>query len=161
MSDFEVIRSLGEPALLEQLAEECSELAQAALKLARLERGENPTPKTEEECVGALKEELADVGLCMDVIITRKGIYGVYELQYDKQKRWALRIREARGETPKETLKEKKKTRQSEFLKMFPNALMNEDPRTISICPQQVDGRIGCDGKCYQCSKDFWLAEAD
>ena len=44
-SDFEVIRSLGEPALLEQLAEECSELAQAALKLARLERGENPTPK--------------------------------------------------------------------------------------------------------------------
>lgn len=51
MSDFEVICSLGEPALLEQLAEECSELAQAALKLARKERGENPTPKTEEECV--------------------------------------------------------------------------------------------------------------
>lgn len=45
-SDFEVICSQGEPALLEQLAEECSELAQAALKLARLERGENPTPKT-------------------------------------------------------------------------------------------------------------------
>ncbi len=44
-SDFEVIRTLGEPALLEQLAEECSELAQAALKLARLERGETTEKK--------------------------------------------------------------------------------------------------------------------
>ena len=60
-SDFEVIRALGEPALLEQLAEECSELAQ--------------------------------------------------------------RIREARGEVSKETPK-KKKTRQSEFLKLFPKATM-------------------------------------
>lgn len=76
-SDFEVIRTLGEPALLEQLAEECSELAQAALKLARLERGENPTPKTEEECIAALKEEMADVGLCIDAITSRNGIYGM------------------------------------------------------------------------------------
>lgn len=155
-SDFEVIRTLGEPALLEQLAEECAELAQAALKMARLERGENPTPKTEEECVENLLEELGDVNLCMSVVEANRGIH-IRCLSVNKKARWAQRIREARGETPGE----KKKTRQSEFLKMFPNALMNEDPRTIAICPQNVDGRIGCDGHCYQCSKDFWLAEGE
>lgn len=40
-----IIETIGEPALLEQLAEECSKLSQAALKLARKLRGENPTPK--------------------------------------------------------------------------------------------------------------------
>lgn len=156
-SNFEVICSLGEPALLEQLAEECSELAQAALKLARKERGENPTPKTEEECVENLLEELGDVNLCMSVVEANRGIH-IRCLSVDKKARWAQRIQEARGEVPKETPKEKK-TRQSEFLKMFPNALINEDPETIAICPQNVDGRIECDGKCYQCHKDFWLAE--
>lgn len=153
-SNFEVICSLGEPALLEQLAEECSEPAQAALKLARLERGENPTPKTEEECVKNLLEELGDVNLCMSVVEANRGIH-IRCLSVDKKARWAQRIREARGEVPKE----KKKTRKSEFLKMFPNALINEDPETIAICPQRVDGRIECDSKCYQCHKDFWLAE--
>ena len=36
-----IIERIGEPAFLEQLAEECSELAQAALKTARKYRGEN------------------------------------------------------------------------------------------------------------------------
>ena len=40
----DIIDSIGLPAVLEQLAEECSELAQASLKYARLLRGENPTP---------------------------------------------------------------------------------------------------------------------
>lgn len=99
-SDFEVIRSLGEPALLEQLAEECSELAQAALKLARLERGENPTPKTEEECVENLLEELGDVNLCMSVVEANRGIH-IRCLSVDKKARWSQRIREARGENAK------------------------------------------------------------
>lgn len=106
-SDFEVIRTLGEPALLEQLAEECSELAQAALKLARKERGENPTPKTEEECVKDLLEELGDVNLCMSVIEANRGIH-IRCLSVDKKERWAQRIREARGEVKKETPGEKK-----------------------------------------------------
>lgn len=40
-----ILNKIGEPAVLEQLAEECTELAQSALKLARKIRGENPTPK--------------------------------------------------------------------------------------------------------------------
>lgn len=94
--DFEVIRTLGEPALLEQLAEECSELAQAALKMARLERGETPG--------------------------------------------------------------EKKKTRQSEFLKMFPNAEPKEG--VMDICPLILDKSAKCfKANCKVCQKDFWLAE--
>lgn len=40
---IEMIDIIGRPAMLEQLAEEASELAKAALKLARIDRGENPT----------------------------------------------------------------------------------------------------------------------
>lgn len=149
--DFEVIHTLGEPALLEQLAEECSELAHAALKMARKERGENPTPKTLDECFKALIEEMADVQLCIWVVETSHG----HDLRCNcdaKRERWAKRIREARGETPKE-----KKTRQSEFLKMFPNALM--DGCTVAMCPVKVDENVDCRLQCDDCRKDFWLAE--
>lgn len=152
-SDFEVIRTLGEPALLEQLAEECNELAQAALKLARLERGENPTPKTEEECVKDLIEELGDVNLCMSVVEANRGIH-IRCLSVDKKARWAQRIREARGEVP-----EKKKTRQSEFLKLFPKARMFAG--VVDICPDKVSGENICEyeERCRECQKEFWLAE--
>lgn len=53
--------TIGTPAVLEQLAEESAELAQAALKFARKLRDENPTPKSEEECLQDLLKELADV----------------------------------------------------------------------------------------------------
>lgn len=152
-SDFEVIRSLGEPALLEQLAEECAELAHAALKLARLERGENPTPKTEEECVENLLEELGDVNLCMSVVEANRGIH-IRCLSVDKKARWSQRIREARGETP-----EKKKTRQSEFLKICPNAKMCDG--VILACPINMIDYVGCHhySDCKSCKRDFWLAE--
>ena len=39
-----MIEKIGTPAMLEQMAEEAAELAQAALKLARVLRAENPTP---------------------------------------------------------------------------------------------------------------------
>ena len=151
-SDFEVIRTIGEPALLEQLAEECSELAQAALKLARVERGENPTPKTFIECLNALIEEMADVKMCISVIETSRAL-DVCWISAEKEKRWAKRILEARGETP-----EKKKTRQSEFLKIFPDAL--EEEGVMNICPLILDKSAKCfKVNCKVCQKDFWLAE--
>lgn len=53
-----------EPAMLESLAEECTELAKAALKMARLIRGENPTPITMEEAGANLQEEFTDAISC-------------------------------------------------------------------------------------------------
>ena len=44
-----MIDEIGEPAMLEMLADELVECAHEALKLARVKRGENPTPRTEKE----------------------------------------------------------------------------------------------------------------
>lgn len=52
-----MIEKIGTPAMLEQLAEEAAELSQAALKLARVLRGENPTPVTRREVRKHLIEE--------------------------------------------------------------------------------------------------------
>lgn len=53
--------------ILAQMAEEASELAQAALKLRRAYDGTNPTPKSVEECEANLLEELADVKVTFTV----------------------------------------------------------------------------------------------
>lgn len=56
---FEIIEKYGEEYILRQLAEECNELAQAALKLIRARRKE--TPMREDEAREHLIEEIADV----------------------------------------------------------------------------------------------------
>lgn len=58
----------GEPAILELLAEECTELAHASLKLARKYRKENPTNDTILQCVERIQEEIADVELTIEVL---------------------------------------------------------------------------------------------
>lgn len=55
------------------------------------------------------------------------------------------------------------KTRQSEFLKMFPDVkLLNNE--IIDICPRCVDITLPERPRCYsvkcsECKKDYWLAE--
>lgn len=58
--------NIGKCAMLEQTAEECSELAQVCLKLSRKYRNENYTPRTQEEIESHLLEEIADVMICID-----------------------------------------------------------------------------------------------
>lgn len=60
---------LPETEILAQLAEEASELAQAALKLRRALDGTNPTPKDIEECEMNLLEELADIKVAFTVYL--------------------------------------------------------------------------------------------
>jgi len=55
----EIIKKYGEEYMLRQLAEECNELSQAALKLIRARRKE--TPMREDEAREHLVEEIADV----------------------------------------------------------------------------------------------------
>ena len=59
-----MLENIGTTAMLEQMAEEAAELAQAALKLARVLRAENPTPVTLEEAKMNLTEEFTDVQHC-------------------------------------------------------------------------------------------------
>ena len=60
---------IGTPAMLEQTAEECVELAHACLKLARYLRGENKVYKTKEEIYSNLSEEIADVYICIGELL--------------------------------------------------------------------------------------------
>lgn len=52
-------------------------------------------------------------------------------------------------------------TRQSEFLKMFPNAPIDEDNGILCIRPCDVDESIGCTNEkgCYGCFRKYWLTE--
>lgn len=63
-----LIYNLPKAEILAQLAEEASELAQAALKLRRAIDKENPTPKSQAEATDDLIEEIADVQLCLEVL---------------------------------------------------------------------------------------------
>ena len=56
---------LTRPELLAQLAEECAELGQAALKLRRALDGTNPTPVDRYEADAHWREEIGDVLLCV------------------------------------------------------------------------------------------------
>lgn len=91
---------LSRPALLEQAAEECTELAKACLKLARIYRGENPTPVTEVKAIDNLEEETADVFLSM-AALNEVGYCVSYDDLYDrmvvKLNRWNKRLEEKYG----------------------------------------------------------------
>lgn len=86
-----MIEEVGVPAMLEQLAEECCELGQAALKMSRRMRGENPTPKTKMECVDSLIEEIADVELCINELWNMVDKTKVEFVKEQKRVRWQLR----------------------------------------------------------------------
>ena len=83
-----VIEKIGKPAMLEQLAEEAAELSQAALKLARVLRGENPTPVTQEEAEKHLIEEYTDVWLCAYELGLPVDLKQIDEKLERFQKRW-------------------------------------------------------------------------
>lgn len=87
-----IVERIGEPAFLEQLAEECSELAQAALKTARKYRGENPTPKTQR-----LKPLTNAMMLCVTEYLDCKGpdyLNCVMLIKFEKYERWKRRLEE-------------------------------------------------------------------
>lgn len=86
-----LVEKIGYEAMLEQTAEECTELAQACLKLARKIRNENPTPKTIEQCYENLYEEMADVLLCFDEIQTDE--FNVHINKWKDVKKVALQKR--------------------------------------------------------------------
>lgn len=56
------------------------------------------------------------------------------------------------------------KTRQSEFLKLFPNAQMSVDCDVIWMCPKYIDETYCPKGDCHNigcrdCKRKFWLTE--
>ena len=88
--------------ILAQLAEEASELAQAALKLRRALDGTNPTPKSIAECEADLTEEIADVTNAIDALFdswfgddfkSENELWNAeQEIEDAKYKRWLSRL---------------------------------------------------------------------
>lgn len=76
------------PALYEQLAEECAELAHAALKVARKMRNENPTPLQLQDLLDEVAEEATDVQVVAEVL----GLKTRPEYKRFKLERWAHRL---------------------------------------------------------------------
>jgi NTP pyrophosphatase (non-canonical NTP hydrolase) len=86
--------------LLAQAAEECSELAQACLKLIRVYDKVNPTTVSEEDAINNLAEEAADVLLCVSVLV-ESGLISpeaIESYQIAKYERWLKRLENKENE---------------------------------------------------------------
>ena len=70
--DEKIKQHIPQDELLAQLAEECAELSQAALKLRRALTGINPTPVTVEEARKNLVEDAADNAEIYSIIRRKK-----------------------------------------------------------------------------------------
>ena len=84
---------LGKSEILAQLAEECAELTQAALKYRRALDGNNPTPVGEQKAVMHLIEEIADVDLCVSLLTTPEDDQQKLMIERAKLLRWEERLR--------------------------------------------------------------------
>ena len=82
---------IGDAAMYEQLAEECTELAKAALKVARYIRGENPTGREYKELYDNFIEECIDVGICFIEFENELSANSIEELADAKMKRFEER----------------------------------------------------------------------
>ena len=84
----------GKEYMLRQMAEECSELAQAALKYIRVLR--NETPMRIDEAIEHLTEEIADVRLMIDAVsatvLSERDVDDVQAIKEQKLDRWKKRM---------------------------------------------------------------------
>ena len=92
---FEAISGkYGKEYMLRQMAEECNELAQAALKYIRAARKE--TPMRIDEAIEHLTEEIADVRLMIDAVsatvLSERDVDDVQAIKEQKLERWKTRL---------------------------------------------------------------------
>ena len=80
--------------LLAGLAEECAELAQAALKLRRCYDGTNPTPADPDKQYECFLEEIGDVELYLDQLWVDRVV--IRDYKFMKLDRWKQRLEGAK-----------------------------------------------------------------
>lgn len=90
--DEKIKQHIPQDELLAQLAEECVELSQAALKLRRALTGINPTPVTAEEARANLVEEIADILNVSDLLLEIDDVDEIYDIVQRKRERWLKRL---------------------------------------------------------------------
>ena len=101
MSNNELIRArtyitakLSQGDLLAQLAEEATELAHAALKLRRAVEATNYTPVNVPTALEAVREEVADVWLLVQVLKLDYDLDELENIMRQKLLRWESRLME-------------------------------------------------------------------
>ena len=87
-----IIERLPQTELLAQLAEEATELAHAALKLRRAYDGTNPTPVSRGDALEAVKEEIADVWLVLELLDLDQYDVDCNRIKREKLDRWVRRL---------------------------------------------------------------------
>ena len=90
--------------ILARLAEKASELARTALKLRRVLDGTNQTPKSVDECLENIQEEMADVFVCLTmfgksaerdgILIYNRYMEKVIKIEGEKEVQWLSRLEE-------------------------------------------------------------------
>lgn len=90
--------------ILAQMAEKASKLALVALELRRALDGTNPTPKSVEECLENIQEEMADVFVCLTmfgksaerdgILIYNRYMEKVIKIEDEKEARWLSHLKE-------------------------------------------------------------------
>lgn len=90
--DMENVIDTPLPAKCEQLAEECCELAKAALKISRIVNCVNPTPIKMDDALAQLTEEIADVRVCIYALEQNFGAFDTAEIEKRKIERWISRL---------------------------------------------------------------------
>ncbi len=91
-----IVEKVGVEEVLAQLAEEASELAQAALKMRRKISGINPTPSTMRICSDNFTEEMADAFLCLEILGATSRVKEINDIKEYKLNRWLDRLSEVR-----------------------------------------------------------------
>lgn len=173
MTDIEYIaQKLSQEDILCQLAEEASELAQAALKLRRVITGTNPTPVSEDEALRNLHEEIIDVSLAEKVyfeqskheLVGASGLIANGKAYRRAQRPKAIedantnRKPVAPTDIPTDApTAGGAKTRQEKFLELFPHAAIRRG--ALDICPGKIDTQHCADfDSCLDCQREYWLA---
>ena len=84
--------NLSDVDMILQLAEEASELSQAASKALRVKLRHNPTPVTEDQALKSVLEEFADVLLSFEALFNRQHDKEVLNIKFSKLDRWYHRV---------------------------------------------------------------------
>ena len=94
-----IVGTLPQGEILAQLAEECTELAHATLKLRRaLEGTKNPTPVDLPAAIVAAREEIADVRLVVQILELDSNPDEIEAIMARKLLRWADRLRNGKAD---------------------------------------------------------------
>ena len=96
---------------------------------------------------------------------------GLYKEHTDCDKRCFRHPDEAVAVVEKWAAEHPVKTRQSEFLKVIPNAPLRIPGGVLDVCPNEVDATQSCPTPtkpsdqtldiCYLCKKAYWFAEVN